>query len=204
MPRRRGQRTTAGRGTRTSPAARAFTMIELIVVVVILAIAAVMVVPRFSGTARQEADNGIERVAELVRLFAYRDAMGSQQVALWRDGTDGRIHLLVKDRDPADDGEAPDWRADRFAAPVALPDGLEVAEVRVDDARVDPLEWLVSSVPGGERPKVEIRLVGHGLDSTVSLPAGSPSAVRVDTDKPLPFARFPIDLERQGRGDEPW
>jgi prepilin-type N-terminal cleavage/methylation domain-containing protein len=184
--------------------ARAFTMIELIVVVVILAIAAVMVVPRFSGTARQDADNGIERVAELVRLFAYREAMGSQQVALWRDGTDGRIHLLVKDRDPAAEGEAPDWRPDRFAAPVTLPDGVEVAEVRVDDARVDPLEWLVASVPGGDRPKVEIRLVGHGLDSTVSLPTGSPSAVRVDVDKPLPFARFPIDLERQGRGDEPW
>jgi hypothetical protein len=79
-----------------------------------------------------------------------------------------------------------------------------VAEVRVDDARVDPLEWLVASVPGGDRPQVEIRLVGHGLDSTVSLPSGSPSAVRVDSDKPLPFARFPIDLERQGRGDEPW
>lgn len=203
MPRRRGQRTTAGRGARDAHA-RAFTMIELIVVVVILAIAAVMVVPRFSGTARQDADNGIERVAELVRLFAYREAMGSQQVALWRDGTDGRIHLLVKDRDPEAEGEAPDWRPDRFAAPVTLPDGVEVAEVRVDDARVDPLEWLVASVPGGDRPKVEIRLVGHGLDSTVSLPTGSPSAVRVDVDKPLPFARFPIDLERQGRGDEPW
>jgi hypothetical protein len=62
----------------------------------------------------------------------------------------------------------------------------------------------VANVPGGERPEIEIRLVGHGIDSTVSLPAGAPSAVRIDVGKPAPFSRFPIDLEAQGRGSEPW
>jgi hypothetical protein len=46
--------------------------------------------------------------------------------------------------------------------------------------------------------------VGHGIDSTVTLPSGSPAVVRVDADKPAPIARFPIDLNRQGRSDEPW
>ena len=104
----------------TVPAAarRAFTMVELIVVVVILAIAAVAIVPKFSGTARQDADNSVERVAELLRMFAFRESLGSQQVALWRDPADGRIHLLVKDGMGDAEG-TPDWRADRFAAPVA-------------------------------------------------------------------------------------
>ena len=189
---------------RILPAQRAFTLAELVVVVVILAIAAVAVVPRLGGTARQEASNAVDRVAELVRLFAYREALGSQQVALWRDGADGRIHLIVKDRDPENPDEPPDWRADRFAAPVTLPEGLELVDARIDDRRVDPGEWNFASVPGGTRPKIELRFSGHGVDSSVVLPSGSPSVFRVDADKPDPFARDMIDLDRTGRDDEPW
>lgn len=188
----------------TTIAARGFTMIELIVVVIIVAIAAAAVVPRFSGSARQEADVSIDQVGELLRLYAYRQSLGSQQVALWRDGVDGRVHLLVKDSDPSDPTAAPEWRSDRFAAPVALVPGLDIDEVRVDDKRVDPGEFTVASIPGGDRAKIEIRLVGHGLDSTLVLPAGSPSVVRVDADKPAPFARVPIDLNRSGRERDPW
>lgn len=173
-------------------------------VVVVLAIAAATIVPRFTGTARQEADNAVDQVAELLRLFAWRQSLGSQQVALWRDGADGRMYLLVKDADPEDPVAAPEWRADRFAAPVSLPPGVEVLDVRSDDQRVDPAEWTIASTPGAERPKVEIRIAGHGVDATVVLPEGSPSVVRVDADKPAPFARAQIDLDRAGRDREPW
>lgn len=197
--------TRARRHIPTSPASRAaFTMVELIVVVVVLAIAAAAIVPRFTGTATQESSNAVDQVAELLRLFAYRESLGSQQVALWRDGNDGRIHLLVMDVDPADPDAPPEWRPDRFAAPIALPAGLELAEIRKDDQRMDPVEWTIASVPGGERPKVEIRLVGHGIDSTVVLPTASPSVFRVDADKPEPFARDVIDLDQAGRDREPW
>jgi len=195
----------ARRHNTDGPALRAaFTMVELIVVVVVLAIAAAAIVPRFTGTATQESSNAVDQVAELLRLFAYRQSLGSQQVALWRDGNDGRIHLLVKDVDPADPDAPPEWRPDRFAAPIALPAGLELAEIRKDDQRIDPVEWTIASVPGGERPKVEIRLVGHGIDSTVVLPTASPSVFRVDADKPEPFARDVIDLDQAGRDREPW
>jgi prepilin-type N-terminal cleavage/methylation domain-containing protein len=190
--------------TAIAHATRAFTLVELVVVVVILAIAAVAIVPRLGGTVRQESSNAVDRVAELVRLFAYREALGSQQVALWRDGMDGRIHLIVRDRDPANPDDPPDWRADRFAAPVSLPEGLELVDARVNGQRVDPAEWNIASAPGSERPKIELRFVGHGIDSSVVLPAGSPSVFRVDADKPEPFARDAIDLDRAGRDDEPW
>jgi len=185
-------------------ARRAFTLIELIVVVVVLGIAAAAIVPKFTGTARQEADNAVDQVAELLRLFAYRQSLSAQQVALWRDGNDGRIHLLVMDSDPADPEALPAWRPDRFAAPVSLPMGVELVEIQNNDQRVDPTEWTIASVPGGERPKIAIRIVGMGVDSTVALPQGSPSVVRVDADKPAPFAREPIDLSRAGRDFEPW
>ncbi len=173
-------------------------------VVIILAIAAGAIVPRFMGTARQEADNSIEQVAELMRLYAYRQSLGAQQVALWRDGSDGRIYLMVMDTNPEEPEEPPQWRPDRFAAPVSLAPGLEVEEVRSDDKRLDREEWTIASVPGGDRTKVEIQLVGHGLDTTLVLPNGSPGVVRVDADKPAPFARLPIDLDRAGRTHEPW
>jgi len=58
--------------------------------------------------------------------------------------------------------------------------------------------------PWRRTPKIAIRIVGMGVDSTVALPQGSPSVVRVDADKPAPFAREPIDLSRAGRDFEPW
>ena len=84
------------------------------------------------------------------------------------------------------------------------PDGDGSHDVRNNDQRIDPADWTIASVPGSDRPKIEIRLVGPGIDSTVVLPTGSPSVVRVDADKPAPFARAPIDLDRSGRDREPW
>jgi hypothetical protein len=81
---------------------------------------------------------------------------------------------------------------------------VELVEIQNNDQRVDPVEWTIASTPGGERPKIAIRIVGPGVDATVALPQGSPSVVRVDADKPAPFAREPIDLNRAGRDYEPW
>jgi type II secretory pathway pseudopilin PulG len=176
----------------------------LIVVIVILGVMAAVIVPRFMGTARQEASVAADRVGELMRLFAYRQALSSQQVGLWRDGADGRMHLLVMDADPKDPSATPEWRSDRFASVVTLPSGVDVTDVRVNDQRQRNEEWLVASVPGGARPKIEIRVVGNGVDATLVLPAGSPSVVRIDEGQLAPFVRTPIDLDRAGRDQEPW
>ncbi len=173
-------------------------------VVVILAIAAIMVVPRFLGTARQEADIAVDRVGELMRLFAYRQALGSQQVAIWRDSSDGRIQLLVMDANPENPDAPREWRMDRFAAPVRLPDGVEVTDVLMNDQRMRTDEWLLASVPGSLRPKLEIRIAGHGVDATLVLLPGTASVARVDEGREAPFVRVPIDLRQAGRDQEPW
>lgn len=181
-----------------------FTLIEIIVVVVVLAIVAAAVIPRITGTARQEASVAVDRLAELLRLYAFRQAMSTQQVALQRDGWDGRIYLFVRDLDPDAPDEPPTWRPDRFAAPVALPRGVELTEVRVHEQRQPEDEWTITSVPGGARPKVEIRVVGNGVDALLVLPAESAAVYRVDAGQPPPFARTAIDLDRAGRDLEPW
>lgn len=173
-------------------------------VVVILAIAAIMVVPRFLGTARQEADIAVDKVAELMRLFAYRQALGSQQVAVWRDGSDGRIQLLVMDANPENPDAPREWRMDRFAAAVRLPDGVEVTDVLMNDQRMRTDEWLLASVPGSIRPKLEIRIAGNGVDATLVLLPGTASVARVDEGREAPFVRIPIDLRQAGRDQEPW
>ncbi len=185
-------------------AARAFTLIEIIVVVVILAIAAMAVVPKFLSTARQEADVAVDRVGELLRLFAYRQALSSQQVAIWRDGANGSMQLLVMDVDPEKDDAKPEWRPDRFAAAVRLPNGVEVTDVRMNEQRLRSDEWLIASTPGALRPTIEIRIAGNGVDSTLVLPRGSASVVRVDEGRESPFVRIPIDLNQAGRDKEPW
>ncbi|MBL9140980.1 MAG: hypothetical protein JNK53_03855 [Phycisphaerae bacterium] len=179
-------------------------MIEIIVVVVILAIAAMAVVPKFLSTAKQEGDVAVDRVGELLRLFAYRQALSSQQVAIWRDGGDGSIQLLVMDTDPDKPDAKPEWRVDRFAARVRLPDGMDVTDVRMNEQRMRTDEWLLSSTPGALRPHIEIRVAGNGVDSTLVLPRGSASVVRVDEGRESPIVRIPIDLQQAGREGEPW
>ena len=76
--------------------------------------------------------------------------------------------------------------------------------VSADGKRLDSGEWTIAGIPGGERPKVELRFAGHGVDASVVLPSGSPSGFRVDAGDPDRVARDVIDLDESGRGREPW
>lgn len=186
--------------------ARGFTMIEMIVVVVVLALLASMVAPRLVGSARRQAVLAAEEVAELLTLFAHRESMGESKIAVGYDPNAGVIMLLSLVGDIAEPDNPPRWEIDRFVSPVRLPDNMVVAMVRQDGLIVPTADWMVPVVPGRGRPSIEVLLISGDadLEVTVFLAAHSVNARLVYRGQMDTAARVPIDLDLAGRDREVW
>lgn len=171
---------------------------------VILAIVGAMIIPRLAGSSRTTGQLAVEQVTEALATFAFRDSMTSQQVALMRDGETGHLEVWVKDVDQDHPDAPPDWRPDRFMRSIALPEGIELAELVVGSERLAPDEWWIISAPGMERPRIEMRLTGETTDVTVVLDATSNSPYVVEGGRSEAILRQRVDLDRAGRDREPW
>lgn len=183
---------------------RGFTLIELIVVSALLALVAAMVVPRLAGMSRREADVTAERLSELLSLFAFRDNSGVQQSAIWMNPDTGCVELWNLEPDPERPAEPPDWVPDRFVQPVRLPPGVELSDVRSDGQALVGDEWRIVGSPGGERPRIEMRLVADGFDSVLVLDRGASVPMRIDNGVIREGVRAAIDLDQRGMDREPW
>ena len=183
---------------------RGFTLIELIVVSALLALVAAMVVPRLVGMSRREADVAVERLTELLSMFAYRDASGATSCAIWLDPDTGCVALWSLEGDPKRPADPPEWVPDRFVQPVCMPRGVELAEVRMDGRPLDGSDWRIMGSPSGERPEIFMRVVADGLDSELLLPPGAAVPMRTDNGITRERVRTPIDLDKAGMDREPW
>lgn len=185
---------------------RGFTLIEVIIAAMVIAVLAAMLLPRLNRSSSQTYESTIERVAALMSTFATREATGIQQVAMLQDPDTGEIGLSVMQRTLGEgsDSESPEWIPDPLTAPFRLPRGVEIADVIVDSDSIGGVDWMVASIPGGGRPRVEIRLVADGMDTVLVLESSAIAPVRIDSDRPAPPMREPIDLEGTGRSREFW
>lgn len=111
---------------------------EVIVVIVILAIAAGIVLPRALSDPGRSVKARAEGVAELLSALARRDAMLSQPLALVRDGEAGVLRGEVLRR--ATGSKQARWERD-LLLPEAELIGAQLVSVRADGAELD-LEGL--------------------------------------------------------------
>ena len=188
---------------------RAFTLIEVIVAVVILAVLSAMIVPRLTRTTKAEHENAVAKMSDLLSMFAFRDATSSKQIALWQDPETGWFSMLTKDRDPlttSEDGERSkyEWVTDIRLSPVALPRGMELVGLSIDDVEVSGSDWLIPSVPGGGRPSVEMHLLSGLIDTVLRLDSNSMVPTRLDTGGTAVQTREALDLDQYGTRDEKW
>ena len=185
---------------------RGFTLIEVIIAAMVIAVLAAMLIPRLNRSSSQTYESTIEQVAALMSTFATREATGIQQVAMLQDPDTGEIGLSVMQRTLGEgsDSEAPEWIPDPLTMPFRLPRGVEIADVIVDNNSIGGADWMVTSIPGGGRPRVEIRLVADSMDTVLVLESSAITPVRIDSDRPAPPIREPIDLEGTGRSREFW
>ncbi|MBU3728499.1 MAG: prepilin-type N-terminal cleavage/methylation domain-containing protein [Phycisphaerales bacterium] len=183
-----------------------FTLIEVIIAAMVLAVLAAIVLPRLNRSSPQVYESTVERIVALMSTFATREATGIQQVAMLQDPETGEIGLSIMQRilGEGSDSRASEWIPDPLTQPFRLPRGVEIADVIVDSDSIGGTDWMVASIPGGGRPRVEIRVVADGMDTVIILEPSSIAPVRIDSERPAPPIREAIDLEGSGRAREFW
>ncbi len=172
-------------------------------VAVVLAILAALVVPRFGSVRRTEDRLAVDQIADLMRMWAYRNSVMTQQVGIWRNGETGILTLMIRDLDPDHPDEAPIWQHDRLSNEVRLPDTSTIIEVLIDGERQDVGNWFVQSNADGSRPRFEVAINGAIGESRLILEPFSSSVQRIAPDGTT-GARAPIDLDREIGERTPW
>ncbi|UCD74343.1 MAG: prepilin-type N-terminal cleavage/methylation domain-containing protein [Phycisphaerales bacterium] len=189
-----------------------FTLLEVTVVVVILALLATIVVPRLTGNQKRTFRLATEQVADLLLMYAQRDSISRKPVGIRHElyGPDHNWILLVTleaSDDPLLEG-ASEWKPDRAVAPVKLPlfgrEPLPV-EFRADGELMNVQDWPLASTPGRDRPTIDITLYGpDGLTATVSLASHAVAPDVYGLDDRQAYHPEPIDLDAIGHSREDW
>ncbi len=113
---------------------RAFTLIELIFVLMLLAIAASMVAPRMSSFFRGRALNfEARRMLSLINYAQSRAVSESVPVLLWVDARTSRYGIEVQGAHASADDRTPTFTADPTLTLVAPPSTGEVASENDDE-----------------------------------------------------------------------
>ena len=101
---------------------RAFTLVEVIVVIAVVAILATMMVPRLMGQKQRQLQAAADGVSDLLMMFAQREALSDRPVGIWHDAERNWIVLMRLEPVDGDDREPATWQPDHAVKPVKLPD----------------------------------------------------------------------------------
>ncbi len=182
---------------------RGFTLMEMIVVVIVLAVLASMAIPRLSGTRFREYELKVEQTADLMVMFAHRLSTSTKATGLQYDAPNRKLFLLVLQKD--NEGGESYWMDDPLAAPVTFPIWMEEDAVTIltDGDFADTSQWPLTTMPGENRPIIEISIEWEDHASLIMLAshAMAPS-IWIDGDGTEPLT--PIDLDAIGQSREEW
>jgi prepilin-type N-terminal cleavage/methylation domain-containing protein len=180
---------------------KAFTLLEIIIVIIIIGIMSSIVLPRLVGTRNQEFTLIVERVADVVLMYAHRNATSNQPAALQYNGEAKEFALLTKVEEEGDRF----WDFDPLAKPILLPSWAneDLLAIYVDGDLTDTSQWPVTASPGEARPLIEIVIRWENRSALISL---APHAIgpKVWFDGTGVEPVMPIDLNAEGRGREEW
>jgi prepilin-type N-terminal cleavage/methylation domain-containing protein len=182
----------------------AFTLLEIIVVIMIMGVLASMVIPRLSGNQQREFTLTVEKVHDVVLMFAHRVSTSNQATALRYDPESKQFELLSKVKNLEIEGDFY-WGIDPLAQPIKIPEWLgdNPVIISVDGEVTDTSQWPITTTPGETRPFIEVSLFWDEHEALISLPshAMGPS-IWFDGVGSEPL--MPIDLDAEGRGREEW
>ncbi len=208
MPLHRPVTISRGRATwRRAKFARGFSLVEVLVAMTILVVLAAVIVPRFGAVRRSEAMLAGDQIEDVLRMWAFRSSIGTQQVGIWRRPDTGLITIMVRDypegSDPAA-GDAPQWDQDHLSNAVRLPSSVEIVDVQINHESQNVTDWFVQTNPDRSRPHFLITLRDSSeAMTTVSIEPYSNAPSRLDAENSAPI-RQPIDLDAEGEERMPW
>jgi prepilin-type N-terminal cleavage/methylation domain-containing protein len=182
----------------------AFTLLEMVVVVVILAILATLIVPRLAGNERREFRLAVDRVGDLLTMYGQRRDLAQKVVGIVHYRGDNSLAIL--ELDTSDPTAQADWRPDPYIKPVRLPSFMSDIDIEfvVDGNTYDASDWPLSTEPGQQRPTVEIHMRGADDFASLTLAPHGVSPVIVNGPNSSGIFREAFDLDGAGRGREDW
>ncbi|MFM7261219.1 MAG: prepilin-type N-terminal cleavage/methylation domain-containing protein [bacterium] len=182
---------------------RAFSIIEVVVVCAILAVIAAAIVPKMISVRSHREEKAIVAIEDLLRMYAFRNSAGVQQVGLYYDPSVQELSLWIYDLNPENPEGSRVWQPDRLSNAVELPEGMTIDRASADEAEMpqsDP--WNIPTHPDGSRPRITLDVIGVDKQLTITLENYSSTPLR--SDDPWGVARAPVDLDAQGSTMEVW
>lgn len=188
------------------PPRRAFTLVEMIAVVAILAVLATFMIPRLGGNQRREFRLAVDQVADLLTMYAQRQGLAQKVVGLRFDPYRHMFELMVLDTDGDPTNHEAYWQIDPYVSAVNLPAFMRDTDVAiiVDGDYVDTSDYPLSSEIGQERPFIEITLRGGGEAATLTLSPYSVAPMISSSFGNSGIVRAGYDLDASGRSREDW
>lgn len=187
----------------------AFSMIELVVVVVILGVIAGAIVPRFFGNDMRAAENEVRAVKDFFDVVASRSALSSQGLAVSYDASQKKLELFgLRAKGNAGDFSAQrDFLPDLMTLPVRLTE-TKVSSMTAGGRTVDPSKGWVEFAAGTARPTVVMVMTfGTAMAWRVELPGDESQALLTRTDVKdtgEPSMSRAVDLDNSGGTQTPW
>ncbi len=212
---------------RPSARIRAFTLLEIIVVILILGVLAAVFVPRALNVGRRQSELESRQVQRLVSVALDKARLWNQTVAIdYRQDADaarssrpgrsvGRLSVwsMRADAAAADAGgvgaAGVRWAPDPLVEPVLL-SRANLALASLNGQALPPAAWRVTLTPGQPRPTLVLSLEGDGGSRfSIRVEPDAPGAMRIDetpgaASSPLGVGPRSIDLDDAGKGQSPW
>lgn len=188
----------------------AFSLIEVIVVVVLLGVIAGLAVPRLAGNESREQRERVRAIANLMSEAAFRHQVSGVTVSLRyeKDEEEGEIAFEeLRSIDAEEVLPEREWQDARLANPATI-EGLDIIAVIIEGIEQDEDDWRIAFVAGQSRQDVEIELAPEGEEQTrwvvELIPGESTARVRSPDEDRLDERDRVIDLDAEGIGDQAW
>ncbi len=172
----------------------AFSLVEVIVVVVILGIAAAVVVPRMTSATRSSPARLAERVAEVMGTAATRNRFSAVEVSIVHDTERRQLRLEERAASSAE------WVPSRITPPldVSAAAALSAAAGVID---LGTGSWRLEFPRSGPRPAYAVSVrAPDGREYPIVLAPTATVALSGDEAQ----LNAPIDLDAVGRGRDAW
>lgn len=188
-----------------TPSRRGFTMVEIIMVCVILALLLSAILVRLTSLQGRNFDTVVDQTGDLLMMYALRSEHARQPVGLFIDESRSSIRLMR--RETGEDVEDQSlWKSDPTVREVRLPDFMSIydLEVFIDGDQADLTQWPLSTMPGEDRPSVELVLHHEDREVRLNLSPTSMAPMRIEDGRDSVPARESEDLDTTGRWQEEW
>ncbi|MEK6702602.1 MAG: prepilin-type N-terminal cleavage/methylation domain-containing protein [Planctomycetota bacterium] len=191
---------------------RAFTMVELIVVVIVMTVVAATIIPRFSGNEARAAEQEARNVKEFFSSVGARAVLTSQSLQVEYNSLTRQFVMKTAraTSDPANFASEREWLPDPLLAPVKL-EHVNVRTISADGLPGDVVNFLIELPVGRPRPALVVILGQSNTGETgawrVELPPEGVEAIFAKTDPldaAMPSTGTSQDLDASGMGDTPW